>query len=427
MQFLRNIWRHPFWRSVATLLSGSVAAQAISLGILPVLGWLYEDTAFGAQGVFVALIHTLVIACNGGYEQAIMLPKESAKAKSLLELSLLINLIFCMVVAGALFALSPWIWNRLSAPELTAIWGLVILSLWLEGNIQALRIMLNRLQAYKALSVIRVIQSITAGGSMIGFGYMGWGMQGLLIGWTLGQVVTCLGMAFTYWPRRPDARFSIAALKELAYEYRDFPTHAVGAGWLNSFSRQLPFFLLPSFFGLGVNGYFFMAHRALMLPMSLVSRSIGEVFYRQATHATQPQDLKALTDRMARQLALMALPVLIIVMAAGPWIAEFILGEEWRLAGIFGRWMMPWLYLMFITSPLTYILDIQRRLDFQLKYNIALFLIRLGALLLGGYLFDATQTLMLYAGMGAVMVGIHLRYLIKIAGEPTPSISASSS
>jgi hypothetical protein len=71
--------------------------------------------------------------------------------------------------------------------------------------------------------------------------------------------------------------------------------------------------------------------------------------------------------------------------------------------------------LVFITSPLTHLLDIERRLDFQLLYNLALFAVRLGSLLLGGYLLSAQGTVMLYAGLGAVMVAFHLSYLLRLS------------
>jgi len=75
---------------------------------------------------------------------------------------------------------------------------------------------------------------------------------------------------------------------------------------------------------------------------------------------------------------------------------------------------MPWVYLMFISSPLSYLIDVQRRLDFLLWYNIALFLIRLAALLIGGYYLTDGGTVLLYSVFGSCMVAFHIGFLLRI-------------
>lgn len=414
------IFQSAFWRPIFTLLTGSAAAQAINLGLLPWLGQLYDASAFGVQGVFVAVVITALVGINGGYDQAVMLPTAESEARALLRLSQGIAVGGTLLVALLLWLLGGWFWPYFDAPVMLAGWQwLLPLSLLLEGWMQPLRLMLNRQEAYRALSLSRLAQSLAAGAAMLTLGYQDWGAPGLLLGWVAGEAAAWLWMAVAYrqqLQRRPIPRQAGQA-RAVAYAYRDFPQKAIGAGWLNALSRQLPLYLLPAFYGSAVAGYYFMAQRVLLMPLGLVSQAIGEVFYRQATRLAQEgQDvLWAFTRRTLRQLSALGTIPLLVVMGLGPWLVEAVFGPEWQLTGQFARWLMPWLFLRFITSPLTGLVDIFRRLDFQLHYNLWLFGTRLGSLLLAGYLLTPLPGIILYSLVSAALIGWHLWFLLGLA------------
>ncbi|MEM9983911.1 MAG: lipopolysaccharide biosynthesis protein [Bacteroidota bacterium] len=402
-----------------TLLSGSVIAQLIAVGLLPWLGLLYPAEAFGIQGIFVATVITLLVSINGGFDQAIMLPDEEGEAQQLLKLSRVIALVGAGLAALLLALLGSWFWPLMDADELVGPWQYLLpLSLLAEGQIQPLRVMLNRRGAYRGLSASRLVQAIVTGGIMVAAGYLVGGFEGLLLGWVIGAWAAWAWMEVVLW-RHPalEAGKGLPSLRQVAQTYRDFPQKAIGAGWLNAFSRQLPLYLLPAFYGKEVAGYYFMAQRVLLMPLGLISQAIGEVYYRQATQAFQQgaRALQELTDRTVRQLAGMGLIPLLGVMLLGPWAVEWIFGAEWTQTGFFVRWLMPWLYLRFITSPITGLIDIKRRLDFQLNYNLLLFGVRLVALLLAGYFLPPLAGIVLYSLLSALMIGGHLQFLFKIS------------
>ena len=415
--WVSNLRGNRFWGSVATLLSGSVLAQVIGVALLPVLTQLYDAEAFGVQAVFMAVVQTLVIAANGGYDQAIMLPEKMHGARSLLRLSQGVNLVMMTLLGLLLWGMGDWLWAQMSITALVEWQWLLVLSLGLEGSMQPLRMMLNRLETYRVLAVSKLVQALISGGVMIGLGWEQGDASGLLMGWASGLLGAWVILGLAYIRVSKSVHVPWTSLWQVAREYRDFPLKSVGAGWLNTLTRQLPFYLLPVFFGQAVNGYYFMAYRALMMPLALVSRAIGEVYYRQvalAKHESQAQ-VTLVTRRTARQLlALGALPT-VIVMLLGPWLAGLVLGAEWEAAGVYARWLMPWGFITFVTAPLTCLIDLYRRLDIQLLYNVALMIGRGGILLFGGYYLGASETILCYALSGAGMVMGYLIYLLRLA------------
>ncbi len=346
-----------------------------------------------------------------------MLPEKMHGARSLLRLSQGVNLVMMTLLGLLLWGMGDWLWAQMSITALVEWQWLLVLSLGLEGSMQPLRMMLNRLETYRVLAVSKLVQALISGGVMIGLGWEQGDASGLLMGWASGLLGAWVILGLAYIRVSKSVHVPWTSLWQVAREYRDFPLKSVGAGWLNTLTRQLPFYLLPVFFGQAVNGYYFMAYRALMMPLALVSRAIGEVYYRQvalAKHESQAQ-VTLVTRRTARQLlALGALPT-VIVMLLGPWLAGLVLGAEWEAAGVYARWLMPWGFITFVTAPLTCLIDLYRRLDVQLLYNVALMIGRGGILLLGGYYLGASETILCYALSGAGMVMGYLIYLLRLA------------
>ncbi|MEM6261833.1 MAG: oligosaccharide flippase family protein [Bacteroidota bacterium] len=414
----RALWQSRFIQQVSTLASGTVIAHAVTLILLPVLGRLYEVGDFGIQGLFIAVINSLAIGLNGGYEMTIMLPTTDREAKHLLQLSTGIAVGFTGIVWGGLVLSGSWIWHRLDMPELYSWQLLLVGGLLIEGLSQPLRVMLNRLQKYKVLSGSRVAQAFVSNVTMLVIGYLDGGFYGLLVGFIAGQAAgfAVLVAGYLLWKERTTISIDWQMCRELAYTYRDFPTKGLWAGWLNAISRQLPFYLLPAFFSQEAAGFYTVANRALMSPFSLLSRSVGEVFYEKAARAKEEgkQVLGTLTRQTATYLSLAGLVPLLVVLVAGPFLVTLIFGETWRTTGEYAQYLMPWVYLMFVASPLSYLIDVQRRLGFLLRYNIALFGLRLAALLIGGYFLVDSQTVMLYSALGSFMVAFHIRFLLKI-------------
>ncbi|MEL6843811.1 MAG: hypothetical protein AAFP02_11430, partial [Bacteroidota bacterium] len=189
------------------------------------------------------------------------------------------------------------------------------------------------------------------------------------------------------------------------------------SGWLYTAAKHLPLFFLPRFFDASINGQFTKAERILNLPPVLVSMPIGRVFYQEATRISQeePAQLWPLSKRTFWQLAGLGLPVLIVIMLWGPELFEFVLGEVWYTAGEYARWLMPWLYLTFIASPLSYLIDIRRKLQAFLIYNVFQFVVRLAALLYGGLYLSPLETIQLFGVAGAFTVAVQIAYLLWIA------------
>lgn len=417
-------WINPsIWKHILTLVSGAGASQLVTLISLPVLSRLYPPDEFGILAVFLAIIAVLTIAINGGYDMALMLPESDIEARNILSLCLRIALGTSILFALLSWAFADQVLMLLKAERMNPWHHLLAISLLAGGLTQPLRIYLSRLQQYKIIAKSRIIRAVVQAAISIGLGLTGTLFEGLIIGFVAGQVAGVVPLYMSFRLRKSKASTKDEhTLRGLARKYRDFPTYALVGNWLNNASRYLPFFFIPVLFweagtAEAINGWLQKADRVLSLPIVLVSMSVGAVFFERGAKAFQEglPALRSLTKQTLLQVVLLGFPFLIVIVAFAPNIFVWVLGSEWEEAGKYAQWLMPWFYLIFITTPLSWLVDIRRKLKVMLWISLLFFIFRGGLFLLWKE-GSISQLIQAYGGMNVLLVLGQLLYYLYLGG-----------
>jgi len=349
-----------------------------------------------------------------------MLPEKDSDAFHIVVLCSIINISGVILLFILLYFLKDPISSIFNIEEISSWMMLLPISIFLEGSIQPIRTLLGRFQRFKIISYARGTQALVTGIVSLLLGYTGIGAIGLLIGFLAGQFIYSgiFFVTFIQHKSQHQITLSFPILFSLGKMYRSFPKYAVMASWLNTSSRQLPFFILASYFGSEVVGLYAIAQKVLFTPMSMISNSVSQVFFQASARAYEKgqQYLAKLTwDVFKYLLLLIIVPVLVLLFFAPP-IFSFVFGKEWLVSGEFVQWMAPWLLVMFISSPLSYLVDVKNKLTYHFVYNILLFIGRFAALLVGGILLNSTSSVALYAMTGTGLVTLYLIFLLQIGG-----------
>ncbi|MBK9288738.1 MAG: hypothetical protein IPN38_13880 [Flavobacteriales bacterium] len=90
-----------FTRSLTTLLTGTVLAQAIPFLAAPVIARLFGAPQFALFGGMIAVFNVLSVLVTGRYELAVMVPKERSEAAHLVRGGLL----FCVLASVGIYGL----------------------------------------------------------------------------------------------------------------------------------------------------------------------------------------------------------------------------------------------------------------------------------------------------------------------------------
>ncbi|WP_111411791.1 lipopolysaccharide biosynthesis protein [Billgrantia lactosivorans] len=414
---------HAFARGVSVLVGGTAGAQLLTIAAAPLLTRLYAPEDFGLLAVYGGLLALFTVVASGRYQLAIPLPETEREAAEVLALSLavvglttLVALLLVVLGGRTLVAalgvpsLSPWLW-------------LLPLGVAFAGGYQAVSHWSVRTRAFTALASTRIKQSLAL--LAIQFIASPLGGGGLLLGHAAGQGAGTLTLARPALRAVAEHRVTVAGVWAAARRYRKFPLYSSWSGLFNTLGKQLPPLLFAALFSPVAAGLYALAHRVLAMPMTLIGEAVGKVFFSSAAEAHRRGELGPLVARVHAILAHIAMPPAIVLMAIGPDLFALVFGERWREAGEFARWMAPWIYLVFMTSPLSHLFSVLERQGQGLVFQALLLGVRVVAIAIGAFHDDLLLTVALFSlGSAACWIGF-LVWIARLTGNP-PRVLATA-
>ncbi|HEY9107291.1 MAG TPA: oligosaccharide flippase family protein, partial [Roseateles sp.] len=145
-------------------------------------------------------------------------------------------------------------------------------------------------------------------------------------------------------------------LRAVAEKHRDFPLLNTPHAFAGALQDTLALAMLTAWLGAHEAGAWALALRYLKAPASLVGGSLSQALYPRLTQAASLAEARALVRRSLLLLAAIAVPLMLALLALGPWLFGTVFGPEWRGAGELARSLAPYVALHFIASPLSVVL-----------------------------------------------------------------------
>lgn len=368
-------------RALFTLVVGTTISQAIVVGSAPILTRLYSPSNLGAFSVAIAILGVLMTVTCLSYDWAIPLPDAEVSGANVLALALAINLGMTVLGSVVLWVAGQPILALFGATVLGGYVLLITLDQFAGGMGLALTGWALRTKAYREIAATRVTQSVVQVVLQVGLGILGLGASGLLLGDVAGRYSGSARLAWTTWRTHgPSFRqVTRAGVLLAATRYRRFPIFSTGSALLNAIGSQAPLLLVAGLFGATVGGQYALAERVASLPVILISGSVGQVFFAEASRSAreQPAMLGVLFRRVTLSLAKGGVAPALLVMITAPFLFPPVFGEAWLQAGIFAAVLAPMWFLCLVTSPTGGTLYILERQDLHLVREV----LRIGLLI----------------------------------------------
>lgn len=394
-------------------MSGTAVAQLIAYALYPIISRLFTPVDFGVFGSFSAISGIIGSFITLDYSQALMLPKEKSDAINLFCLSI-ISTIFISIIASTVCTIRPSVFYNLTKTQ--GFWLLImfIITVVISGVNEASQAWAVRSEAFKQTSVSQVIRSLGSGTSRIVFGAFRAGSFGLIISNIIANLAASINLIRVVIPDLVHFKLDIRLrrIRSLAKEYIDFPLYSASQNFVNAISSGLPVLLLSKFYGLAVAGAYAFGVNVLQAPMNLVLTALRQVLFQRACEYQHlGKGIFVLYIRTVLVLfALAIIPSLILIIWA-PQIFAFIFGSKWHLAGVFARSLIVWLSVVFCNLPAVIFARIIRIQRFVFFYDLVLLAARTVTLVLGGMYLKVTETVVIFAIVGAAM-NIFLIYFV---------------
>lgn len=384
-----------FARKTILLVGGTAGGQLALLAAAPILTRLYSPESFGLYGIYMALLGVIAVVACFRYELAIPLAKEREEALDVLYLCFfglsLVTLITAMICAlwgsEILFALS--------VSQLNDYLWLFPVGVFSIGTYRIFYHWALREQSFREIAVTKVNQSlVTIFIQISSFKFLG---AGLVAGQVIGQSVGVIKLAMPAIPLLAGRKFSFGRVKGLAKRYQRFPIYSTWGALLGTLGTHLPTVVIAVFFGAGAAGVYGLAQRVLTMPVTLISGAVSNVFFSKAARDVPRSALGKMLAGVHNKVILMGVPGFFLLGMYGADFFEFVFGREWREAGVLAAWMAPWLYAVFVVSPVSVLYEILEKQLQGVVFQVLLFVSRIGGLLVGAYYNDLIMAIMFFS------------------------------
>ena len=263
-------------RQVGVLLFGNVAAQLVNLGSYPVLTRLYSPAEFGGFALFLAAVGILGPVACARFDLPIQSSKDwqlAAVFQHALRMNVLVSIIGMVLTAAYGLATGKM------GLDLAVLVGLGV---FLSGYVLAALALLVRLERYRFYSRSLFLRALATAAAQIGLWFVLPGALALIVGFCIGATV----QAASLWSSLRDVEWRRSRPKHrraVVVRYRrqvmtDVPSSLVAGVVLNIMNV-----LLLALYSRAEVGFYSLAFRVAVLPLSLISGSLSEVFFQKAS------------------------------------------------------------------------------------------------------------------------------------------------
>ena len=374
MKNFLNISKNNFFSQILVVTSGNVIARVIGIVSLPLITRLYTSDQFGIFTTFISYFTILSSITTLRYFVPVTIAKSEREAGFLIKLCFIIASIFFVISLLIITFFGNEISFLINKPSIHVFLFILPFLLLLKGVFDSLRSFVIRKQQFKKLTNVLVVQSVSSTITKVLMGYAGIKKFGLFLGLISQHLLGVVFLLLSF--RKHLIRFfknsSHMDIQSVAARYKKFPLIQTWSSFLLVFSNQLPIIFLAFLFDNSTVGLFGLAIGMVILPINLISQSIGDVFYGKISswgiHKTH--EIKLLMKSILIKISLIAIIPSVVLMFFGEDLFSFAFGEKWLKSGTFASYLIVLVFFRFIVSPFGGVFNLFEKQFSQLWLNI---------------------------------------------------------
>ncbi|WP_333640888.1 oligosaccharide flippase family protein [Acinetobacter johnsonii] len=346
---------------------------------LPVLTRLYSVADFGAYGIALAIVSVLSTVANLRLDQALLVADEQDKKSLIFE--------------GAVFStgiaiLSGIVISFILNVEMAAAVATGVLANTLIQSLYNYQFSAHKEYFCAGLNIFRsaIVVAVQLSLPFV--------MQiSLVNSYNLSSIIMIVAVLL-YLLKHQLYQVSWQAFKN----YKDFIYANTPHALLNSFSHNLPYYVVSHFVGVQAMGFYAIVERTLRVPINLISQTLRQFFIRKFKDAHSGKNaLKA-----SVLLSLVSLPLFALVFVLPESLYLWVFGSEWVGISSYFQILALGYWAIFCNPPSSAYLIAKRNSQVLFKLQIVELMIKF-ALFAGFYAVFADKVYMLLAAPVALI------------------------
>lgn len=361
------------YQSIGLITLSLLAGAIITFIALPVLTRLYSVADFGAYGIALAIVSILSTVANLRLDQALLVADEQDKKSLIFEGA---------VFSTAIAVISGIVISAILNVEIAGAVATGVLANTLIQSLYNYQFSAHKEYFCAGLNVFRsaIVLAVQLSLPLV--------MQiSLVNSYNVSSIIMIVAVLI-YLLKYQLYQVSWQAFKN----YKDFIYANTPHALLNSFSHNLPYYVVSHFVGVQAMGFYAIVERTLRVPINLISQTLRQFFIRKFKNTESNQNaLKA-----SVLLSLVSLPLFAIFFILPESLYLWVFGSEWVGISSYFQILALGYWAIFCNPPSSAFLIAQRNSQVLFKLQIVELIIKF-ALFAGFYAVFVDKVYMLLA------------------------------
>lgn len=413
-----RIQRSSFLKFSSIVFTGNLFSQLMMFTAFIGFARYFDKVEIGIYFVFISLSILFSVLATGRYEMAIMLPKHNKESKGLLKVALILALIFSMLffIILFLFPLEKII-TRLG--ELQNLILLLPVGVFFMASFQSFIIYFNKQSSFRFNAVMKFTQALLFVIACIFFSkYFGYYAIVLVISWISSQALVFILFSTKFLFN--NTKHSLAELKNLMRLYNRYPRVSLAANIINTFSIELPNYIIPAFWGASTLTLYGYGAKVAGMPRNFIGSAIGDVFFNTSSKLAKenPVELLVHLRKVTRTLLLFSTGIYIVGILSASFLFPMVFGESYQEAVPYFQWIALASIFLFVQSPISVISDVVNQLKAPLTFNIISIFVKVAVLGFAAYYIDSAVHMIAMFSIASGLLSLSwIIYLQKMTKE----------
>ena len=342
------------YKSIGLITSSLLVGAIITFIALPFLTRLYSVNDFGEYGVALAIVSVLSTIANLRLDQALLVAEEDHQ-KSLIFEGSVFSAIFCVITAIILSFF-------LDASMVLAICSGIFFNTLIQS-------IYNYKFAHEAeffCAGLNICRSFIVVVVQIGLPLLT--SITLVMSYSISSLLLIV-LLLAYITSQKLYQISWHSFKN----YQDFIFSNTPHALLNSFSHNLPYYVVSHFIGYQAVGFYSIVERTLRVPINLMSQTIRQFFIRKFKQDDSAHD--ALKSSII--LSLVSLPFFALFFVLPESLYLMIFGQKWVGISLYFQILALGYWAVFCNPPSSAFLIAKRNSHILFKLQIIELIIKL--------------------------------------------------
>jgi len=346
-----TVFKNNYFKDIFNQATLVFVAQLIPVVFSPIISRIYNEEAIAEITGLISLSSILMVFSSLKLENAIVIEKDTNKAKQIISTCFLIITIYSLLVLIIIILFNETLINVF---KLDSTIYLVPIYIFIFSLLNVLNFWFVRIKKFKLKAISKIIESIIYILFSISlFFLIGNNQIGLALGKILGVIIALIVLYKLSSLKL--GKISAEKFKKILFKYKEFPLYNAPSNLANVIGLQLLVVFIGIYFSKEEFGFFGLANMIIIIPISFISQSVASIFFQKITEHYQNNNLIELKKTFYKTFTLLlsiGVPAFIILYVGSEYIFSFIFGGQWVISGKIARILSLVFLSQLVVSPL---------------------------------------------------------------------------